>query len=83
MIMGGSLIYDLIGIVAGHAYYFLAYIFPDKYGYRILKTPGLLYSIFPPERASNLRGFSVGEPAQGVRNPFPQAFHGRGRALNE
>lgn len=46
MITGGNIIGDLIGIAAGHVYYFLKDICPIVYGYDILKTPQFLYKLF-------------------------------------
>lgn len=42
ILLGGGILDDLIGIIAGHAYYYLDDLFPRRYGYRILKTPDFL-----------------------------------------
>jgi len=48
-LMGGSIFAPLVGIVIGHVYYFLKYIYkPGQY----LKTPRFLYKYFPPAYAN-------------------------------
>lgn len=52
LLLGNSVTVDVIGIAVGHVYYFLEDVFPEQPGgFRILKTPGILKSIFdaPPE----------------------------------
>jgi Derlin-2/3 len=41
-LLGQSPIFDLLGIVCGHIYYFLEDVYPQTSGRRILKTPGIL-----------------------------------------
>jgi Derlin-2/3 len=44
LLLGNSIIVDLMGIIVGHIYYFLEDIFPRQNGgFRILKTPRFLY----------------------------------------
>lgn len=44
LLLGNSVVFDLIGIIVGHAYYFLEDIFPhQRGGFRVLKTPQFLY----------------------------------------
>lgn len=43
VLTGGDIISDIIGIIAGHIYYFLKDIVPIQYNYDILKTPAFLY----------------------------------------
>ncbi|CAF2525728.1 unnamed protein product [Rotaria sp. Silwood2] len=44
-------IVDLMGIIAGHIYYFLEDIFPRKQGgFRVLRTPRFLYWLFGEAR---------------------------------
>lgn len=44
LLLGNSIIVDLMGIVVGHVYYFLEDVFPrEQGGFRILKTPQFLY----------------------------------------
>jgi hypothetical protein len=49
ILMGGGIIDDLIGIVCGHLYHFLDFIYPNNGGKKILTTPSFLYQIFQPE----------------------------------
>lgn len=58
MLMGGSPIYDLVGIIAGHMYYFVMLYYPREYNKVLLQTPGFLLSLFPPNRM-NVTGFAL------------------------
>ena len=43
LLLGNSVIVDLMGIVVGHVYYFLEDVFPREHGgFRLLKTPRFL-----------------------------------------
>lgn len=47
LMLGNSVMVDLIGIAVGHVYYFLEDVFPEQPGgFRILKTPGIMKAIF-------------------------------------
>jgi hypothetical protein len=39
----------LLGMAAGHAYYFLEDVYPVMTGRRILKTPGIIKALFPED----------------------------------
>jgi hypothetical protein len=44
LLLGNSVIVDLMGIIVGHIYYFLEDVFPRQQGgFRLLKTPRFLY----------------------------------------
>lgn len=45
---GGNLVHDLLGILAGHLYVFLAVILPTTHGVHLLRTPGFLTALLPP-----------------------------------
>ena len=46
LLLGNSVIVDLMGIIVGHIYYFLEDIFPHQHGgFKLLKTPRFLYVI--------------------------------------
>lgn len=47
-LMGGSWWNDLMGIVVGHLYHFLADVVPEQYNTRLLATPQFLYDYFEP-----------------------------------
>jgi len=49
VLVGSSPWVDLLGMVAGHAYYFLEDVYPIMTGRRLLKTPSLIKSMFPDE----------------------------------
>lgn len=50
LLMGQTPINQLVGIAAGHVYFYLSSIFPDVYGYRVINTPQILHKIYntPP-----------------------------------
>lgn len=47
--LGSSPLVDLLGMVAGHAYYFLEDVYPRMTGRRPLKTPAIIRALFPAE----------------------------------
>lgn len=51
--LGGSVLVDLVGIFVGHLYFYLEDIIPNVFNVRILKTPSIIYSLFPNERVEN------------------------------
>eukprot|EP00658_Telonema_sp_P-2_P044964 TRINITY_DN3286_c0_g1_i3.p2 TRINITY_DN3286_c0_g1~~TRINITY_DN3286_c0_g1_i3.p2 ORF type:complete len:225 (-),score=59.32 TRINITY_DN3286_c0_g1_i3:205-879(-) len=73
VVMGGSPVMDLLGIAAGHIYYFLTHVLPSQPGgMRLLWTPELFKNIFH----------------QGPRNPHTtwtgaHAWGGGGRRLGD
>lgn len=52
VLLGGSIVSDLIGIVIGHAYYFVMFYYPREYHKTLISTPGFLLNWFPPQRMS-------------------------------
>lgn len=49
VLLGNSILVDLVGIAVGHVYYFLEDVFPLRSGgIRLLKTPRFLQQIFEP-----------------------------------
>lgn len=49
LLLGNSVIVDILGITVGHIYYFLEDVFPNKPGgFHIIKTPGFLKLLFDP-----------------------------------
>ncbi|KAH9310935.1 hypothetical protein KI387_025970, partial [Taxus chinensis] len=49
VLVGSSPWVDLLGMVAGHAYYFFEDVYPNMTGRRLLKTPAFIKSLFPEE----------------------------------
>mmetsp|Transcript_31121 Transcript_31121/g.69162 ORF Transcript_31121/g.69162 Transcript_31121/m.69162 type:complete len:250 (-) Transcript_31121:459-1208(-) len=49
LVLGSSPVVDLMGMAAGHAYYFLEDVYPRMTGRRPLKTPGFVKALFPAE----------------------------------
>lgn len=74
VLLGGSVIVDLIGIAIGHGYYFLEDVFPSKEGgFKILRTPSIMKRVFdgapsesgqPPPPEDRPGGFQWGEGQQ-------------------
>ena len=48
ILTGGSPIAELVGIAAGHAYYFLEYVYPEAGGRQFLATPQIFRCHHPP-----------------------------------
>ncbi|GLJ25618.1 hypothetical protein SUGI_0490770 [Cryptomeria japonica] len=66
VLVGSSPWVDLLGMVAGHAYYFLEDVYPNMTGRRLLKTPALIKSLFPEENIV-VPPPNVRMPAQGLQ----------------
>lgn len=49
VMLGSSPVVDLLGMGAGHTYYFLEDVYPQMSGRRLLKTPSILLALFPRE----------------------------------
>lgn len=49
LMLGNSPVVDLMGMAAGHVYYFLEDVYPRMSGRRPLRTPGLIKAIFPQD----------------------------------
>ncbi|KAK1157425.1 derlin-2 [Acipenser oxyrinchus oxyrinchus] len=73
LLLGNSIIVDLLGIAVGHIYFFLEDVFPDQPGGGLVKDPGVLKALFDtPEEDGNYnpslrsgRGFPWGGAAPG------------------
>ncbi|GBF90363.1 der1-like family protein [Raphidocelis subcapitata] len=66
VMLGSSPKVDLLGMVAGHAYYFLEDVYPRMTnGRRPLKTPALLKALFPTEQPLRMAALGGGAPAAG------------------
>uniref|UniRef100_A0A915KRW6 Derlin n=1 Tax=Romanomermis culicivorax TaxID=13658 RepID=A0A915KRW6_ROMCU len=78
MIIRGGGVNELIGILVGHLYYFLAFKYPQEFGGRsFLQTPGFLYNLLPSDRRmGGGRDFGRAPDAQNR-----DVFGGRGRRL--
>ncbi|KJE96492.1 hypothetical protein CAOG_06812 [Capsaspora owczarzaki ATCC 30864] len=69
---------ELVGIFVGHAYFYLATIYPQRSGRQLLFTPGFLLKLFPAERPT-VQGFApVGRRPQDVDNNIRQDGHAWG-----
>lgn len=55
IIVGSSPWVDLLGMCAGHAYYFLEDVYPIMTGRRLLKTPGFVRALFPEDEVVGTR----------------------------
>uniref|UniRef100_A0A7N4NK14 Derlin n=1 Tax=Sarcophilus harrisii TaxID=9305 RepID=A0A7N4NK14_SARHA len=67
LLLGNSILVDLLGIAVGHIYYFLEDVFPNQPGgKKLLLTPGFLKLIFDtPEEDPNYRPLPEERPAGG------------------
>jgi len=69
LLLGNSIIVDLMGIIVGHIYYFLEDVFPHQQGgFRILKAPRFLRWIF--DEASYHGEQNEARPNVGNNEPF-------------
>ncbi|CAG9765980.1 unnamed protein product [Ceutorhynchus assimilis] len=68
LVMSGGGVMELIGILIGHLYFFLAFKYPQELGGpSLLATPGFLKNFFPDEIERTVHGFGqVPERAPGV-----------------
>ncbi|KAK9819602.1 hypothetical protein WJX72_000162 [[Myrmecia] bisecta] len=66
-VLRSSPVVDLMGMVAGHAYYFLEDVYPRMTGRRPLKTPGIVKAIFPGEEIA----VHAAAPQQQPQPAFP------------
>jgi len=78
MILGGGGMFEIIGIIVGHLYYFMVFKYPELYGgTALIDTPSILHDYFPSTPGRG--GFSMQPPASAF-NPAPQrtasAFRG-------
>lgn len=48
LLIGGNIWMDLLGLAAGHVYYFLKEVVPAEYGYTLIKTPSFLVRFMTP-----------------------------------
>jgi len=79
MLMGGSPWLDLLGVVAGHVYYFLDEVYPTQLGGpRFIKTPQFIHRLVPPE-INRYRPQQQGAPRQQAAEPRQQGEHNWGR----
>lgn len=51
MLLGASPVMDLLGVAAGHIYYFLEFVYPRMRGIRLLQTPRMITFLFETETA--------------------------------
>jgi Derlin-2/3 len=55
LLLGGSLLNDIYGIIAGHIYYFFADLAPDLYGWNLVRTPMWFRRIFDKTPEAGIR----------------------------
>ncbi|KAK6132230.1 hypothetical protein DH2020_034050 [Rehmannia glutinosa] len=77
MVLGNPLKPGLVGIAAGHLYYFLSVLYPLSSGNNILKTPRWVHKLV----AFWGEGFQINSPFRN-ESSSGDVFRGRGRRLN-
>lgn len=89
VIFGGGMM-KLVGILVGHLYFLLKYMYPQDFGGReLLKTPMFLEHYFPPQRGGVRRFGNVptqrvlGGQQRAVRNVFGGHNWGPGHVLGQ
>lgn len=84
VVLGQSIIDDVVGIVAGHGFLFLKDMLPKTHGTDWIRTPQFLLQWFPNERlVGGVGGIEVRPPAGGRPAAAPPGRHqwGPGRVL--
>lgn len=83
LLMGMSIMDDIVGIVVGHAFLFLRDMLPKTHNIDILQTPQWLIRIFPYDRLGAYTVHAPGEARGGAAPAAPAAGRnwGRGRVL--
>lgn len=92
MLIGGSIWGDVLGLAAGHIYYFLAEVVPQEYGRTLIKTPNFLVNLMShymaapaAGRVGGTHGFGGAGGAAARPNapppPPPPRFGGAGHRL--
>jgi len=63
-LINGSGLYEIIGILVGHAYYFATFQYPQEHGGEaLIKTPAFLEGFLPPyQNSRSTAGFSYIPP---------------------
>jgi Derlin-2/3 len=75
-VLGSSPLVDVLGIAAGHCYYFFADVYPRMTGRRLLATPALVRALFGEEAPGGGGGGAAGGFV--VAPPRPEAGAGAG-----
>ncbi|RLN41702.1 derlin-2 [Panicum miliaceum] len=74
ILVGSSTWVDLLGMIAGHVYYFLEDVYPRMTGRRPLKTPSFIKALFADDNVVVARAPNAGVGARfGGMGPDPQA----------
>lgn len=72
VVLRSSPVVDLMGMLAGHAYYFLEDVYPRMaHGRRPLRTPGLLKALFPADQIQSSRPTAAPAAAPAAAAQFP------------
>ena len=76
LIIQGSGVMELIGILIGHLYFFLMFKYPQDFGgASLLKTPQIFYEWFP-NQAGGVHGFGGGQTTGIDTKSNHSIFHG-------
>lgn len=81
-VVGSSPVMDLLGILAGHIYYYMTDVYPQMSGVSLLKTPRVLQMLVGNEDDYDQVFEDVQDEPQNNRNGAGQAGWGQGRMLD-
>jgi len=91
LLIGGNIWMDLLGLAAGHIYYFLKEVVPAEYGHTLIKTPAFLVRFMSQYTVGNAGGGGGGGAGGGAAGggggrpaappPPPRNFGGAGHRL--
>ena len=85
LLLGGSIVGSVIGLITSHIYYFLQVIYPaaNNTG-SLLKTPRFLFKIFPITKvARTTTGSFTVVPPKSDSSAYSSVFSGKGRRLGD
>lgn len=68
MIISGGGFFEMLGILVGHIYYYIKYIYPRDSGGELIQTPSILYRLLPSYTPLRSTGFNSFPTASSVRS---------------
>lgn len=80
MILNGGGIFEIIGIICGHLYYFLKFIYPEENGTSLIETPQIFYNYLPNQHITGgiNRFFTSSRPTNSSSNTGRTTGHSWG-----
>lgn len=73
VLLGASPVMDMLGLLAGHLYYFLEWEYPRIRGIKLLRTPALLRAVFEQEGPDTHDEHPAGAHDDALADAWPEA----------